>query len=88
MFNINARIHELWCDSSGEGGETYVRLGCNVSNHRAYRSGIWIWRNRRGIGRNREVIVLSVSGDVRDLFLPRLERKRSFVITAVISSEV
>jgi hypothetical protein len=74
-------------DSCREGGETYVRLGRNFSNHRSYRSDIWIWRNRRGIGRNREVVILSVPGDVRDLFLPRLERKKSSMIPDAISSE-
>ena len=58
-------------------------LGWTVTflGHRTYRSGIWIWRNRRGIGRNREIIILSVPGDVRDLFFPRPERKRSSMIS-------
>src|SRR5439155_16736408 len=48
-------------------------------------SGAWIWRDRSGgVGRNCEVLVLSVLGDVRDLLFPRLERKRGLIITGCL----
>jgi hypothetical protein len=56
-------------------------LGCDFSNNRGDSSSVWIRRNRRGIGGNCEVLVLSVPSDVRNLFLLRLERKRSSVIS-------
>ena len=54
-------------------------MGCNFSSNRADSSGPWIWRDRSGIGRNCQVLILSVPGDVRDLLCLRLERKKGSI---------
>jgi hypothetical protein len=56
-------------------------LGSNFFNNCTGSSRIWIWRYRRGVGRNRQVPILSVPGDVRDLFYLRVERQRSPIIS-------
>ena len=50
-----------------------------ASNNRVHRSGAWIWWNRRGIGRNCQVLILSVPGDVHNFLSLRLERKKSSI---------
>jgi len=50
-------------------------LGCNFFNNCVSSSSTWIRRHRRGISGNRESFVLSVSGDVHNLFYLRLARQ-------------
>ena len=54
-------------------------MGGNISDNRADSSIAWIWWNRRGIGRNCQVLICSVFGDVRYLLFLRLERKKSSI---------
>ncbi len=70
-------------DYLSKGGETNVRLGCNVSYNRVDSSSIWIWRNCRGIGRNCEVVIRFVPGDMCGLFLSGLEGRKKSSITIV-----
>jgi hypothetical protein len=55
-------------------------LGDNFFNYCANCSRIGVWRSRRGLGGNRETVVLRVPRDVRDLFYLWLERQGSALI--------
>src|SRR5438067_9070727 len=59
-------------------------LGCNISNHCVNSSRSWIWRNRSGVGRNCEIVILSVPGDVRDLLCLRVEGKKGSIMTGCV----
>ncbi len=63
-------------------------MGCNFSDNRADSSAAWIWRNRRGIGGNCQVLIFSVPGDVRDLLFLRLERKKGSISPAASLSQL
>ncbi len=84
-----ARNVMCWRDYLGKEVK-HVRLGRNIFNNRYNCSGIRIWRDRRGVGGNCQVPILSVPGDVpylRDLWVAR---QRSAIIrrTAVSNPEV
>lgn len=70
-----------------EGGDTNVGLGYYFSDNRIDSSSIWIWRHRRRIGGHCQVLIRAVLGDVRDLFSPRTEGKRSTVISIAFTIE-
>ena len=61
------------CDYLGKEVK-HVRLGRNIFNNRHNSSSIRIWRDRRGVGGNCQIPILSVPGDVpylRDLRVAR-----------------
>ena len=62
----------------------HVRLGCNIFNNRHNSSGLGIWRDRRSVGGNRQVSVLSVPGDVSYLCDFRMARQRSSLISGTV----
>jgi len=50
-----------------------------ISDNRTDSSGIWLWRNRRGIGRNCEAAIRFVPGDMCNLSLsPAGEEEEEF----------
>ena len=62
-------------------------MGDNFFNYCANCSRIGVWRSRRGLGGNRETVVLRVPRDVRDLFYLWLERQRSAIIQGSASKK-
>lgn len=50
------------------GGEKNVTLGCNLLSCGVNSGTVWIWRYRGGRGRDCQVPVLSLPGNVPNLF--------------------
>ena len=63
-------------------------MGDNFFNYCANCSRIGVWRSRRGLGGNRETVVLRVPRDVRDSFLALAGEAGSAKIQGSASNKV